>query len=71
MIDDFSKPTSLLRRASREDRANLAKILDIEGADKPEQVAYRFHELRAGVIGQFFHPAAEHRLMFAGFGVKQ
>jgi uncharacterized protein YaaW (UPF0174 family) len=54
MNDDFSKLTSLLRRASREDRANLAKILDIEGADEPEQITYRFHELRAGVIGQFF-----------------
>jgi len=54
MPNDFAELIYLLRRASHEDRANLAKILDSEGADSPEQLADRFHQFRAGVIGQFF-----------------
>ncbi len=54
MPDDFSELTYLLRGASREDRANLAKILDSDGADSPEQLADLFHQFRAGVIGQYF-----------------
>lgn len=54
MPDDLSELIYLLRRTSHEDRANLAKILDREGSDSPEHLADRFHEFRAGVIGQFF-----------------
>ncbi len=54
MPGDLSDLIYLLRRTSHEDRANFAKILDSEGSDSPEHLADRFHEFRAGVIGQFF-----------------